>query len=112
MEDSNIDLCQAYRLLQDAGKLVNLGDWFNTFEDNILTPPDFSLPALQESRSKRSRRKREEDSEDSEDDALATSDGPDQIKRARFVRAVSELGFLGMIGSTKRKTEHITRVVW
>lgn len=31
---------------------------------------------------------------------------------ARFIRAVSELEFLGFIKSTKQKTDHVARLTW
>ena len=32
--------------------------------------------------------------------------------RARFIRAVSELQFLGFVKPTKRKTDHVARLTW
>lgn len=34
------------------------------------------------------------------------------ICRARFVRVVAELQFLGYIKSSKRKTDHVARLTW
>ena len=31
---------------------------------------------------------------------------------ARFIRAVSELQFLGFVKATKRKTDHVERLTW
>ncbi|KAF3844935.1 hypothetical protein F7725_008098 [Dissostichus mawsoni] len=36
----------------------------------------------------------------------------DDVKHARFIRAVSELEFLGFIKSTKQKTDHVARITW
>uniref|UniRef100_A0A8D0A1M3 Origin recognition complex subunit 3 n=1 Tax=Sander lucioperca TaxID=283035 RepID=A0A8D0A1M3_SANLU len=36
----------------------------------------------------------------------------DEVKHARFIRAVSELEFLGFIKSTKQKTDHVARLTW
>ncbi|TNN80151.1 Origin recognition complex subunit 3 [Liparis tanakae] len=36
----------------------------------------------------------------------------DDVKHARFIRAVSELEFLGFIKSTKQKTDHVARLTW
>jgi hypothetical protein len=35
-----------------------------------------------------------------------------EAKRAAFVRGASELAWLGLIGPTKRKTEHVARLIW
>jgi hypothetical protein len=32
--------------------------------------------------------------------------------RARFTRAVAELQFLGFIKTSKKKTDHVTRLTW
>ena len=36
----------------------------------------------------------------------------DHCFRARFIRSVSELQFLGFIKSTKKKTDHVQRLTW
>jgi len=106
-DDSNddqgpkLDTCEAYRLLQDAGKIVNLADWFNTFEVAVPTPV---IPL--------SSRKRRRRSTPAEDKGATDEETAERRTQARFIRSVSELGFLGIIGPTKRKTEHVARVVW
>ena len=37
---------------------------------------------------------------------------PDKLLQARFIRAVSELQFLGFVKPTKRKTDHVARLTW
>jgi origin recognition complex subunit 3 len=128
------DLCRAYHLFKDAGKLVNLADWFHAFEREI--------DQMKERKKKRRRlngggeadddneekeEEEEEEEEDEEDEEEEDeSDGEDSVGRktkrqrqrqrrrveARFVEAVSELALIGFLQPTKRKTEHVARVVW
>ena len=35
-----------------------------------------------------------------------------ELYRARFMRAVGELQFLGFVKATKRKTDHVERLTW
>ena len=94
------DLCVAQKLLQEAGKVVNLHDWFSTFE---VSQPERSSAA---SRTK-TKGKRKATAAELEDAAQK-----ERRVQARFVGVVSDLGFLGVIGPTKRKAEHVARVVW
>jgi len=79
------DVCVVYKLHLECGTLVNLFDWMTAFA-TIVTA---------ESKGKRSKVVK-----------------PTTELRARFIRAVSELQFLGFIKSTKRKTDHVTRLTW
>uniref|UniRef100_A0A7N6ALK3 Origin recognition complex subunit 3 n=1 Tax=Anabas testudineus TaxID=64144 RepID=A0A7N6ALK3_ANATE len=63
------DICIAYKLHLECGRLINLCDW--------LEVSNYSA-----------------------------------YKNARFIRAVSELEFLGFIKSTKQKTDHVARLTW
>ncbi|ESO93276.1 hypothetical protein LOTGIDRAFT_232717 [Lottia gigantea] len=79
------DVCIVYKLHLECGQLINLYDWLQAFM-TVVT------------------------SEDEENDAKSKK--PDQILQARFIRAVSELQFLGFIKPTKRKTDHVARLTW
>ena len=93
------DLCVAQKLLQEAGKVVNLHDWFSTFE---VTQPARSSAAKRKGKGKRKATEAE----------LEDAAQHERRVQARFVGAVSDLGFLGVIAPTKRKPEHVARVVW
>ncbi|XP_035794782.1 origin recognition complex subunit 3-like [Anopheles albimanus] len=77
------DICIAYKLHLECGKLINLYDWLQAFRAVV-----------------------EERSPDELDEQVSP-----QIQ-ARFTLAVSELQFLGFIKTSKRKTDHVTRLTW
>lgn len=78
------DIAIAYQVLSEGSRLVNLYDWYNTF--SALRSGD-----------------------ESGDEGGAAAEVRMQ---ARFARAVSELEFLGLIKHTKRKTDHVQRLVF
>ncbi|KAJ8929297.1 hypothetical protein NQ314_018004 [Rhamnusium bicolor] len=78
------DICVAYKLHLECGKLINLYDWLQAFL-SIVDPVDI------------------------DDDTKRTVDPELQ---ARFTQAVAELEYLGFIKSSKRKADHVTRLTW
>ncbi|XP_065836689.1 origin recognition complex subunit 3-like [Oscarella lobularis] len=91
------DVCLAYSLYLECGKLINLHDWLQAFASVVES----------DGRAKRSlpRRRR---------GRKRTADGQplETITQARFIRAISELQFMGFIKPTKRKTDHVQRLIW
>ena len=84
------DICIAYKLHLESGKLINLYDWLQCWVSIVGSS--------------------EEDMEVDQDES-----GPkavDQRLHARFSRAVSELQFLGFIRNSKRKTDHVERLTF
>ncbi|XP_019940133.2 origin recognition complex subunit 3 isoform X2 [Paralichthys olivaceus] len=81
------DICIAYKLHLECGRLINLYDWLEAYA-TVVSAAEGNEP-------------------DSEDFGKV-----DQVKHARFIRAVSELEFLGFIKSTKQKTDHVARLTW
>ncbi|XP_044751600.1 origin recognition complex subunit 3 [Coccinella septempunctata] len=79
------DICIAYKLHLECGKMINLYDWLQAFL-SILDPTD------------------EED-----DDGKRRVDPELQ---ARFTQAVAELEYLGFIKTSKRKADHVQRLTW
>lgn len=136
----DLDVCRAYNLVAGAGKIVNLADWFGAFElalDDVEKEEDdqrnIRPSKSQNGRAKRSTSKgksREnepngsttttttnghhhdaavaDEGEESEDDELARIKG----REARFLAAAADLAYLGFIQPTKRKAEHVARVVF
>ncbi|XP_077977190.1 origin recognition complex subunit 3-like [Glandiceps talaboti] len=84
------DVCIAYKLHLECGRLINLYDWLQAF---ITVVGD-------------------NEEEESHDDKKSQSKSPDQVLHARFIRAVSELQFLGFIKPTRKKTDHVARLTW
>ncbi|KAL3882398.1 hypothetical protein ACJMK2_028742 [Sinanodonta woodiana] len=76
------DICIVYKLHLECGMFINLYDWLQAFITVISSDAEFDPK------------------------------NPDQVLQARFIRAVSELQFLGFIMPTKRKTDHVVRLTW
>ena len=87
------DLCIVYKLHLECGSLVNLYDWLQAFV-TIVTTEEPAMDSKPKKKGKSSQR------------------NPSVELRARFIRAVSELQFLGFIKSTRRKTDHVMRLTW
>ncbi|XP_053688466.1 origin recognition complex subunit 3 [Sabethes cyaneus] len=86
--DSNLvstlpDLSVAYKLHLECGRMINLFDWLQAFRTVI-------------------------DDGDGDDNERQV----DPKIQARFTRAVAELQFLGFIKTSKKKTDHVTRLTW
>ncbi|CAH2249401.1 origin recognition complex subunit 3 isoform X1 [Pelobates cultripes] len=79
------DICIAYKLHLECGRLINLYDWLEAFATVIGA---------------------------TEESDLDPSKQVDEITHARFIRAVSELELLGFVKPTKQKTDHVARLTW
>lgn len=80
------DICIVYKLHLECTQLINLFDWLQAFVTVVTT---------------------DEEEGDSKNKTTV-----DPVLQARFIRAVSELQFLGFIKPTKRKTDHVARLTW
>ncbi|XP_069052563.1 origin recognition complex subunit 3 [Lepisosteus oculatus] len=81
------DICIVYKLHLECGRLINLYDWLEAYR---------TVVAAAEGK-----------------DRDGTEAGTfDEEKHARFIRAVSELEFLGFVKNTKQKTDHVARLTW
>ncbi|XP_054909338.1 origin recognition complex subunit 3 [Poeciliopsis prolifica] len=81
------DICIAHKLHLECGRLINLYDWLQAYS-TVVSAAEGNDP---------------------------DSDGfgkVDEVKHARFIRAVSEMEFLGFIKATKKKTDHVARLTW
>ncbi|GAA6213479.1 origin recognition complex subunit 3 [Lates japonicus] len=81
------DICIAYKLHLECGRLINLYDWLEAYA-TVVSAAEGNDP-------------------DSDNYGKV-----DEVKHARFIQAVSELEFLGFIKSTKQKTDHVARLTW
>ncbi|XP_061479271.1 origin recognition complex subunit 3 isoform X2 [Rhineura floridana] len=79
------DICIAYKLHLECGRLINLVDWLEAFS-TVVTAAENPNSTVK----------------DEIDDAI----------HARFIRAVSELELLGFIKPSKQKTDHVARLTW
>ncbi|XP_074846999.1 origin recognition complex subunit 3 isoform X2 [Carettochelys insculpta] len=81
------DICIAYKLHLECGRLINLVDWLEAFS-TVVTAVEGTDPES------------------------VTTGEMDEIIHARFIRAVSELELLGFIKPSKQKTDHVARLTW
>ncbi|XP_029451295.1 origin recognition complex subunit 3 isoform X2 [Rhinatrema bivittatum] len=81
------DICIAYKLHLECGRLINLYDWLEAFTTVVTTA-------------------------EGADSASVASGRVDEVIHARFIKAVSELELLGFIKATKLKTDHVARLTW
>ncbi|CAG2213757.1 ORC3 [Mytilus edulis] len=79
------DLCIVYKLHLECTQLINLFDWLQAFVTVVTS---------------------EQEEEEGKKKTV------EKVLQARFIRAVSELQFLGFIKPTKRKTDHVARLTW
>lgn len=105
------DLSTAHRLFQDAGKLVNLGDWYQSFVGARPFEVELRPPAPRKQAKKRGRKRKDPGSGRDSAPGKATEDQESE-RKARFLRSVSELAWLGFIHGTKRKPEHVAKVIF
>lgn len=102
------DVCRAYQTYEDAGRLINLADWFNAFQSSIN-----DAEKEDENDSRKRKRLDLEDSNDLEvyQKDLANWEKKDVI-RLRFALAVHEMGRMGFLKRTRRKLEHVLKLVY
>ncbi|XP_072106099.1 origin recognition complex subunit 3 isoform X2 [Mobula birostris] len=81
------DICIIYKLHLECGRLINLYDWLQAFATVVCAA-------------------------EGKDSDKINNGQVDDILHARFIRAVSELEFLGFIKPTKQKTDHVARLTW
>uniref|UniRef100_A0A7N6AMM6 Origin recognition complex subunit 3 n=1 Tax=Anabas testudineus TaxID=64144 RepID=A0A7N6AMM6_ANATE len=84
------DICIAYKLHLECGRLINLCDWLEAYSTVVSAA----------------------EGNDPDSDNFGKILFLNFVSSARFIRAVSELEFLGFIKSTKQKTDHVARLTW
>lgn len=92
--DALPDICIVYKLHLEYGRLINLYDWLQAF----VTVVTGGEEEKKKTKGKKAAAKDEKE--------------VDPQLHARFIRAVSELQFLGFIKPTKQKTDHVQRLTW
>lgn len=79
------DVCRLYSLYKDSGKFINLADWLDAFVQSLEGDARQQHTELHL-------------------DARAV--------QVRFALAINELAYMGLLGPTGRKVEHLCRTVW
>lgn len=93
LEETQVpDTAISYQIMSEGGKLVNIYDWYNSFSAvrTAHLSPD----------------------EGKNDVVVGLDSNPEVLLQAKFAKACSELEFLGLIKHTKRKTDHVQRLVF
>lgn len=129
------DLCVAYRVYAEAGRLINLYDWFVAFGEAARDPDANAASRVKttaKGRKKTARKKAapkkgkrkgkaraaanatEEVGEEADEERGDAPVDPaaERLLLARFTRAVKELEYLGFVKETKRKTDHVIKLVF
>lgn len=85
------DTAVSYQIMSEGGKLVNIYDWYNSFSAvrTAGVRPD-----------------------EGSDEVVGMDANPEVLLQAKFAKACSELEFLGLVKHTKRKTDHVQRLVF
>lgn len=95
----------------DSGKMINVYDWFESFQLVLETQHEHLKRADDDAqkgsprKGKGKNRKRQDVNEDDEEKWKL------QVQ-ARFMRALHELDFLGFLKHTGRKAEHVLRTIF
>lgn len=107
----------AYRLYRNTGKSINLSDWNGAFSITSFIEPS-TLKSLSRVKTieelERTEVGEEEDliPVESRGEGGEEEEGGRRRKQARFLRAVGELGYVGFISSTGKKSEHVVKAVF
>ncbi|KAJ9476557.1 ORC_WH_C domain-containing protein [Pseudozyma hubeiensis] len=134
------DVCRLFQLYLECGKFVNLADWYDAFKQTVEVDriADQATRDLQQEDEEQrlsvdrgegepSTPRKKKRAVQADDDVLDTpskrprgrSKAADEVKesteaelQSRFALALNELARMGMIRGTRRRQEHITKVMW
>ncbi|BFZ62282.1 Origin recognition complex subunit 3 [Saitoella coloradoensis] len=100
------DTAILHQLYLECGSLINVYDWFTAFGSIV-------------------ERRHKQDEDDGDEGRGVSEDGQARSRQkedeeedrkqgdqARFLRGMAEMQFMGFIKPTKRKTDHVSRLVW
>ncbi|EDV24701.1 uncharacterized protein TRIADDRAFT_56765 [Trichoplax adhaerens] len=99
------DICVAYQTLEDKKKLVNLEDWMQEFIHEAKFVDSKTLCNGNTKLNRKDKRTNKQQYQEQNQEY-------EQELQMRFMRAVSELQFLGFIKYSKRKSNYISRLTW
>jgi len=115
------DVAVAFRLYRDSGRIVNLADWWQAFEQAAADEEeggDAQGTGAARAGGKRKPGGSEDGMEvdgkdgEEEDDEGDENDTPRRRKQARFLRAVADLAHAGYVQPTSRKVEHVGKTIF
>ncbi|CUA77925.1 Origin recognition complex subunit 3 [Rattus norvegicus] [Rhizoctonia solani] len=102
------DICVLFQRSLDAGKLLNIADWFGSFVAVVQHEKVERVPAQANTHGLRTRRRRSAEGDGDNDDLVEIQ----KEYQARFIQSAHELEFLGLIQTTGRRKEHVMRTVF
>jgi origin recognition complex subunit 3 len=87
----------------ESGKMINVYDWFESFQPPLETQRDLVTNTRRKSpqKAKANERRKKPTAEEEEKWKL--------LVQARFIRGLHELDYLGFLKHTKRKPDHVLR---
>lgn len=113
------DAAVAFRLYRDSGRLINLADWWQAFDQAAVDEEESAGVGKNEVARERGRRKpggsddgMEVDDEEEAESEKDEDDNPRRRKQARFLRAVADLAHAGYVQPTSRKVEHVGKTIF
>ncbi|EST06557.1 Origin recognition complex, subunit 3 [Kalmanozyma brasiliensis GHG001] len=130
---SEPDVCRVFGLYLECGKFVNLGDWYEAFKQSVEADREEEEDEVEPMTPSKRRTRVDLDEESDETDVLDTpskkrprtaqlpkgsaggqGEGkvPESDLQSRFALALNEIARMGMVRGTRRRQEHITKVMW
>ncbi|PFH50833.1 hypothetical protein AMATHDRAFT_3570 [Amanita thiersii Skay4041] len=116
------DISILYRRYTDSGKMINVYDWFESFQMALEAQREHLMKLQQQQRQKdasvgkRSPRKRgantKEEKQKQNEEVVVDEEKWKLEVQARFMRALQELDYLGFVKHTGRKADHVVRTVF
>lgn len=102
----------------DSGKMINVYDWFESFQAVLEAQKDALIKLASPKKSKTPKKqsakaKGKQKQQDGDDLNVTQTEEEWRLEvQARFIRALHELDYLGFIKHTKRKADHVIRTVF
>jgi origin recognition complex subunit 3 len=107
-----------FRGYLEAGKMINVFDWYQSFAAVLETQRDRGLGVENQQACESPSdgavggHRQSDDDEDGEGGEEAEDEKWGMEVQARFIRGVHELDFMGFLKHTGRKPDHVTRTVF
>ena len=91
------DICVAYQIYSESGKMINLSDWFLSFSAILEQPKTESATSSTRKTSKK---------------GVVNDKSSKEEMLSRFLRCILEMQYMGFIKKTNRKVDHVLRMTW
>lgn len=109
-----------FRRYLDCGKMINVWDWFQSFmlvcEGQRERERESRSPAKGQGKRRELRSPTKDKGKGKQKDVDADEESDEEAWKlevqARFMRALHELDYVGLIKHTGRKADHVMRTIW